>query len=85
MQSPGGLTASGQPPRRLGARRTEGRDDFIEDAIWDRVVGVIDQNWAHIEAFFGSRVLRTIEPECHHVPAADTYHRMVEIRARDPS
>lgn len=58
---------------------------LIEDAIWDRVVGVIDQNWAHIEAFFGSRVLRTIEPECHHVPAADTYHRMVEIRARDPS
>lgn len=51
------------------------------DANWDIVVGVIDANWPLVGGFFGPMILRTIEAGGHHVPPADTYRRMLSIRA----
>jgi hypothetical protein len=49
------------------------------DTNWDRVVGVIDENWPLVMEFFGPRILSTIEAGPVHVPPEETYATMTTV------
>jgi predicted kinase len=49
------------------------------DGDWDRVVGVIEANWAMLTDFFGPRILRTVEPGPAHLEPEEIQATMTAI------
>ena len=51
------------------------RPDFV-DPMWHNVVAVIDANYASLEAFFGTKMVRTIEAGPVHSAPEETFNAM---------
>jgi hypothetical protein len=51
------------------------RPNFV-DPMWHNVVRVIDENYAALQEFFGSTMVRTIEAGPTHIPPEETFKVM---------
>jgi hypothetical protein len=56
--------------------RKSGRIFDTGERKWNQVVGMMNENWPHLAAFFGSNIVRTIKAGPMHVPPAETFAAM---------